>query len=172
MFQFFWLWLCEYFFDFHQTTKRFEVQCLGYKLAYLWLVVSPVGVTTYWCEITLPILLVFGTKMHLYVCQFEGNVITCLHFMAVFWQVCEKKKNTKKWVTFWRQIWHGTIYFRSGMCSLLICQHLHSELGLVQTRYHKAMNTQKIVLCFFWVNILTLCTHTLPHNTHYCVPFC
>ena len=37
----------------------------------------------------------------------------------------------------------GVIYFRSGMCSLLICQLLHNKFGLVQTRDHGATNTRK-----------------------------
>ena len=40
----------------------------------------------------------------------------------------------------------GEIYFRSGMCSLPICQQLHSKFGLAQTRDYGAANVHKIVL--------------------------
>ena len=38
-----------------------------------------------------------------------------------------------------------TICFRSGMCSLPICQHLHRKFGLVWSRDHKATNVHIIV---------------------------
>ena len=41
----------------------------------------------------------------------------------------------------------GAVYFRSGMCSLLICRHLYSEFDLVWSRDHGATNVHKIVLC-------------------------
>ena len=90
--------------------------------------------------------------------EFEGNPITRLHFMAVFLQVCEKKQKKKKkkknklkkMNNFLKAYISGTagaIYFRSGMCSLPICQHLHSKFGFVWSRDHGATNTRKIVLC-------------------------
>ena len=41
----------------------------------------------------------------------------------------------------------GVFYFRSGMCSLPICWHLHSEFGLVWSRDHGTTNKRKIILC-------------------------
>ena len=41
----------------------------------------------------------------------------------------------------------GVIFFRPGMCFLLICRHLHSEFGLVRSRDNGATNVHKIVLC-------------------------
>jgi len=37
----------------------------------------------------------------------------------------------------------GVIYFSSGMCSLPICWHLHSECGFVWSRNHRTMNVRK-----------------------------
>ena len=82
--------------------------------------------------------------------KFEGNLITCLHFMAVFLQVCKKQKKAKKMSNLLKAYISGTadaIYFRSGMCSLLIRQHLHSEFGFVWSRDHRATNARKLILC-------------------------
>ena len=84
--------------------------------------------------------------------KFEGNPITCLSFMAVFCKCAKRKgrKKTKKMSNFLKAYISGmadAIYFRSGMCSLSICRHLHSEFGIVWLRDHGAMNTRKIVLC-------------------------
>ena len=90
--------------------------------------------------------------------KFEGNPITHFCLLAVFLQVCEKeeeketkrKTKTKKISNFLKAYISGmssTIYFRSGICFLPICQHLHSECGLVWTRDHEATNACKIVLC-------------------------
>ena len=78
--------------------------------------------------------------------KFEGNTITRLHFMAVFLQVCEKKKR-KYFLKAYILGMADMIYFKSGMCSLPICQHLHSEFDLVWSRDHRATNMRKIVLC-------------------------
>jgi len=64
-----------------------------------------------------------------------------------------------------------TIYFRPGMCSLPICQHLHSKFGVVWSRDHGAINMHKIVNFVLHVNILKLCTHATfswPHDTLPC----
>jgi len=72
--------------------------------------------------------------------------------MTVFASVQkEGKKKRKKMSDFLKAYISGTagtIYFKSGICSLpYICQHLHSELGLVWSRDHGATNVHKIVLC-------------------------
>jgi len=54
----------------------------------------------------------------------------------------------------------GAIYFRFSMCSLLICQNLHSEFGPVLSRNHRATNAHKIVL-FLSVNTFIVCVHAL-----------
>ena len=58
--------------------------------------------------------------------KFAGNPITCVRFMAVFASVRkeEKEKKTKKMSNFLKAYISrkaGTIYFRSGVCSLPIC---------------------------------------------------
>ena len=62
--------------------------------------------------------------------KFEGNPITLLHFGVVFCKYVKKRrKKTKKMSDFMKAYISGTadaIYFRFGMCSLPICQHLHS----------------------------------------------
>ena len=76
--------------------------------------------------------------------------------MAAFFQVCKKKKKNKKKSEENERLFEGlyynsgtadTIYFRSVMCSLPICRHLHSKFGLVWSRDHGAMTACKIVLC-------------------------
>ena len=84
--------------------------------------------------------------------KFEGNLIMCLHFMAVFASMQkEEKKNKNKQLFEGLYIYisgtAGVIYFRFGTCSLQICQHLHSKFGLVWPRDHGATNASKIVLC-------------------------
>ena len=83
--------------------------------------------------------------------KFEGNPITCLCVMAVFLQVREKKpEKTKKMSDFLKAYISGTagtIYFRSGLCFLPICWHLHSNFALIWSRDHGTTNVRKIVLC-------------------------
>ena len=40
----------------------------------------------------------------------------------------------------------GTIYFRFSMSSLPMCWHLHSEIGLVWSKDHRAMNACNIII--------------------------
>ena len=88
--------------------------------------------------------------------KFEGNRITHFYFIAVFLQVCKKKekgkkRKMKKMSNFLKAYilgMAGMIYFKSGMCSPMICQHLHSEFGFAWSRNHRAMNVHKIILCF------------------------
>ena len=42
----------------------------------------------------------------------------------------------------------GVIRFKSGMCSILICQHLHGKFDPIFSRDQRATNGCKIVLCF------------------------
>ena len=73
--------------------------------------------------------------------------------MAVFCK-CAKRKTektkTKKMSDFLKAYNSGTagvIYFRSGMYSLMIYQHLHSKFSLFWSINHGATNTRKIILC-------------------------
>ena len=92
-------------------------------------------------------------------------------FYGSFLQVCEKMSNFLK---VYISGMAGTIYFRSGMCSLPIYWHLHSEFGLVWSRDHGAMSARKIIF-FFFVLIYSCCNcarmlHFLgPHDTLPCV---
>ena len=59
--------------------------------------------------------------------KFEGNLITRLHFMAVFCKCVKRRKENKikKMSDFLKAYISGMadmIYFKSGMCSLPICQ--------------------------------------------------
>ena len=66
------------------------------------------------------------------------------------WQFCanmRKEEKRKKISDLLKAHVSGAIYFKSGMCSLLIFWHLHSELGCTQTRDHGATNACKIVYC-------------------------
>jgi len=58
--------------------------------------------------------------------------------------VCEKKKKKKmKKMSNLLKVYvlgtAGTIYFKSGLCSLPICWHLHREFGLVWSRDYGAI---------------------------------
>ena len=94
--------------------------------------------------------------------KFEGNPIMRMHFMAVFCKCTKRKRKKKKKMSdFLKAYVSGTvdaIYFRSGMCFLPICQHLHSEFGLVWSRELQTCVKSYFVL---HVNILTLCAHAL-----------
>ena len=86
--------------------------------------------------------------------KFEGNPIMCLRVMEVFCKCAKRKKREKKkpkkMSNFLKAYISGTagaIYFRSSMCSLSICRHLHSEFGLAWSRDHRATNGHKIALC-------------------------
>jgi len=91
---------------------------------------------------------------------FEDNPITTFCFMAVFASVWKKKKK-KKTSDFSKAYISGitgTICFRSGMCSLPICWHLHRNLVLF------GQETTELRTCVksYFVprgNIITLCTH-------------
>jgi len=81
---------------------------------------------------------------------FEGNPITHLRFMAVFWKFAKRRKKMKKMRDFLKAYISGTagaICFRSGMRSLPICQHLHSKFGLVWLKDHGATSSHEIILC-------------------------
>ena len=63
----------------------------------------------------------------------------------------KKKTKIKKMGDFLKAYNSGTagvIYFRSGMCSLMIYRHLHSEFGLFWSIDHGATNTHKVTLCY------------------------
>ena len=96
--------------------------------------------------------------------KFEGNLIMCLPFMAVFLQVCEKKKKKTKQMSNFLKV-HT---FRPGMCSLPICWHLHSEFGLVWTRDHGPTNW-RLLRVFPQLKIARYCTpggaFELPHKS-------
>ena len=87
--------------------------------------------------------------------KFEDNpIMHCV--LWKFLQVCKKKKKERKKKTqeneqlFVKAYISGTagaIYFRSSICSLSICRHLHSKFGLVWSRDHRATNAHKIALC-------------------------
>ena len=98
-------------------------------------------------------------------------------FYCSLLQVCKKEKGkegkkAKKMSDFLKAYiseMAGTIYFRSGRCSVPICRRLHSEFGLVWSRDHGATNTLKIVLCFSYsCCVCTSCFLGL-HNTLPCV---
>ena len=79
--------------------------------------------------------------------KFEGYVLV---FYDSFFTKVWKEEKIRKINDFLKaQISElaGTIYFRSGMCSLLICWHLHSKFGLAQTKDHRVMNEHNIVIC-------------------------
>ena len=101
--------------------------------------------------------------------KFEGNLITCLHFMAVFCKCAKRRKNKKNEKKKNQQFFEcsylrmaGMIY---GMCSLLKCRHLHSEFGLVQTRSHRATDARKISLYFLcsYNQVVHACLVFLSH---------
>ena len=83
----------------------------------------------------------------------------------------KKERKSKKMRNFLKDYISGmaaVIYFRSSMCSLSICRHLHRKFGL------ETMELRTSVKSYFvlHVNILTLCAHA-PflglHNTLPCV---
>ena len=107
-----------------------------------------------------------GTKMHLIsllMCaKFEGNPITCLHFMALFSKCAGRKiRKSEELSVFLKKKAlsqkSSVICFRSNLCSFLTWQHLYSKFSLVQTRDHRATNGYFV----FHINILMLCMHAL-----------
>ena len=79
--------------------------------------------------------------------KFEGNLITCLHFIAVFLQMCKKNKKTKKMSDFLKAYISGTtgaIYF---MCSPDIPASAQQIWSCIYRRDHRSTNMRKIVLC-------------------------
>ena len=64
----------------------------------------------------------------------------------------------------------GMILFRFGMCSLLICRHLHSEVGVLFEQ--EIMELQMCVKSYFvlCVNILMLCVHARFLGLHNTLP--
>ena len=105
-------------------------------------------------SITLPILLASKPNLVprcILIHARQSNYVVV--FYGSFYQVCkkeEKEKKMKKMSNFLKACisgMAGMIYFRSGMCSLLICWHLHSEFGLVRTKDHGVTNRCKIILC-------------------------
>jgi len=60
--------------------------------------------------------------------------LKAINYTLEFFASVRKEEKAKKMSNFLKAYISRmayTIYFKFGMCSLLICQHLHSELGLV-----------------------------------------
>jgi len=111
-------------------------------------------------SITLPILLI--CKLNL--CQdlpyiplmcdkFESNLIMHLHFTVVFSKCVKRRKKMSDFLKADKSGKVGMIYFRSDMCSPLICWHLHSQFGFVRTGDHGGIKLYFVLR----VIILTLC---------------
>ena len=114
--------------------------------------------------ITLPILLVFKLNLVprcvLYVLLCVLNLEAIQLGICILWQflffllVCEnkKKKKTKNVSTFLKVYISGmacAMYFRSGMCSVMICWHLHIEFGLVITKLCTYVKSYFFSTCYY-----------------------
>ena len=100
--------------------------------------------------------------MFCYVCRIWRQSNWTFAFYGRFFfflLVCENKKMKKKNVSTFLKVYISgmacAMYFRSDMCSVMICWHLHIELGLVITK----LCTYVKSYFFLHVTILTLCMH-------------
>jgi len=99
-----------------------------------------------------------------YMFAFNGSLV----------QVCEKKRKLKKMSKFLMVYileMAGAIYFRSSICFLLKCRHLHSKFDLVRTRDYEATNVCKIVhrsSCWY-THVVHAHPVFLGRTTHPCV---
>ena len=101
--------------------------------------------------------------------KFEGNPITCLHFMAVFCKCAKRRerKKRRKWATFWRLIFQDQLArFTSDLVSVLSWYAGTCTVNLVLFG-QETMELQMCVKSYFLlrVNILTLCAHA-PSARH------
>jgi len=178
-----------YFFDFYQTTKDFEVQCLSYPLAnFQLLMISGLPCR---CDIILVSFLwkiiynsanfaCIWTKFGSFLCMPNLKAIwLCVCILWQFFASVQKEKEKinkwRKWATFCRLIFQEWLArFTSGLACVLSQYPGTCTVNLVLFRQETTELQMHVESYFFLrVNILTLCTRTPhflgPHDTLQCI---